>query len=93
MKRKRVFDECPWGVEGKTAVFCYDCHELLLHNPVLLPHDINELAKLVKRRRLAEDRKTKSTGKLAGRIVLFHEVIEAGLEAVLNKESKEAFPR
>jgi hypothetical protein len=34
-QRDRVFEECPWGIEGQTAVFCYDCHEELLHNPVL----------------------------------------------------------
>jgi len=22
-----VFTSCPWGHEGETAVFCYECHE------------------------------------------------------------------
>jgi len=60
---------------------------------VLLPHDIDGLAELVQQRGFAEKNKPKSMKKLAGRIVLFHEVIEAGLEAVLNKESKEASPK
>jgi hypothetical protein len=33
----RIFDKCPWGVEGDTTILCYDCHEELLHNPVFLP--------------------------------------------------------
>jgi hypothetical protein len=46
-KTPGVFEICPWGQEGKTAVFCYECHAELLHNPVLLPEDIDSLAKLV----------------------------------------------
>ncbi len=39
-QRGKLFVKCPWEVEGQTAVFCYDCHEELLHNPVFLPIDI-----------------------------------------------------
>jgi hypothetical protein len=77
-----VFETCPWGHEGKTAVFCYECHEELLHNPVLLPEEIECFAKLVRCRELAEDHKTESRAKIAGRIKLFHEVIARGLTAV-----------
>ena len=35
-ERQRIFEESPWGHEGETGVFCYECHEELLHNPVLL---------------------------------------------------------
>src|SRR5580765_5408156 len=34
-----IFAKCPWGIEGLSDVFCYECHEELLHNPVLLPDD------------------------------------------------------
>lgn len=73
---------CPWGHEGKTEVFCYECHEELLHNPVLLPQELESFAKLVRARGLAEDHKPKDRAKIAGRIKLFHEVIALGLAAV-----------
>jgi len=79
-QRDRVFEECPWGIEGQTAVFCYDCHEELLHNPIFLTTDIACLADLVKERHLDEDRKTKSKDKIAGRIKLLHKIIQRGLE-------------
>jgi hypothetical protein len=79
-QRDKVFEECPWGVEGQTAVFCYDCHEELLHNPIFLPADIARLTELVKERCLDEDRKTKSKDKIAGRIKLLHEIIQQGLK-------------
>src|SRR4030042_5023551 len=84
-QRDKVFEECPWGVEGQTAVFCYDCHEELLHNPVFLPVDIARLADLVKQRRLDEDIKTESKDKIAGRIKLFHEIIQRGLKELKKK--------
>ena len=79
-QRDRVFEECPWGVEHQTEVFCYDCHEELLHNPIFLPVDIAYLADLVKERRLDEDRKTESKDKIAGRIKLLNEIIQRGLK-------------
>jgi len=79
-QRDKVFEKCPWNVEGRTAVFCYDCHEELLHNPVFLPSDVALLADLVKERHLDEDMKTESREKIAGRIKLLHEIIQKGLE-------------
>ena len=79
-QRDKIFEKCPWGVEGKTTTFCYDCHEELLHNPVFLPEDIDRLANLVKERGLDENRKTESKDKIAGRIKLLHEIIQRGLE-------------
>jgi hypothetical protein len=67
-------------------VFCYDCHEELLHNPVLLKQDIFGLAELVKRRGLAEDEKSESRDKAARRVELLHEVIVRGLDAMLAEE-------
>lgn len=80
-QKDKVFEECPWGVEGQTTVFCYDCHEELLHNPVFLPVDIARLADLVKQRHLDENLKTESKDKIAGRIKLLHEIIQRGLNS------------
>lgn len=83
-QRASIFPACPWGVEGQTAVFCYDCHEILLHNPVFLPQDLQRFAELVRARGLDESEKTDSTDKLAGRIKLLQEVIAKGLAACMN---------
>ena len=53
-KREAIFEECPWGLEGKTEVFCYECHEELIHNPVFLPEDIRNLAELVRLRQFSD---------------------------------------
>jgi hypothetical protein len=87
-QREPIFENCPWGVEGQSQEFCYDCHEELLHNPVLLPADVERFAKLVKRRGLNEDKKTASKVKIAGRIKLLHEVIEEGIETLLRTTEK-----
>ena len=78
-QRDRIFEKCPWNVEGQTSVFCYDCHEELLHNPVFLPADIARLADLVKERGLDEDIKAESRDRIAGRIRLLHEIIQKGI--------------
>jgi hypothetical protein len=49
---------------------------------VLLPQELESFAKLVRARGLAEDQKPKDRAKIAGRIKLFHEVIDRGLAAV-----------
>ena len=81
-QRTPIFDTCPWGVEGEKAVFCYECHEELLHNPVFLPDDLEGFAELVEDRGLAESTKSDSRAKHAGRIELLHEVIARGIEAL-----------
>lgn len=81
-----TFKDCPWSVEGQTAVFCYECHEMILHNPVLLPEDIAGLADLVRKRKLNEDEKTEDRTKLAGRIQLLHKVIQAGITALADNK-------
>ena len=78
-QRERVFETCPWDMEKQFNVYCYECHEELLHNPVLLPEDISNFAELVRSRDLNEDEKPENRVKLAGRIQLLHEVIAAGL--------------
>jgi hypothetical protein len=78
---------CPWGQEGVTSVFCYDCHEEMIHNPVLLSGDVKRFADIVKRRGLDENTKTESREKIAGRIKLFHEIIQRGIEEIINDGS------
>lgn len=78
-----IFSSCPWGYEGEAVVFCYECHEELIHNPVLLPEDIASFAKLVRARGHSEETKSKSRLPIAGRVELMHEVIAAGLAALL----------
>lgn len=85
-QREPIFEECPWNIEGQTEEFCYECHEELLHNPVLLQADIRGFAELVKLRKLNETRKTTSREKIAGRIELLHEVLELGIEKLLEIE-------
>lgn len=84
-QREEIFGVCPWDLETPTDVFCYDCHEELLHNPVFLPKDIARFARLVRGRSLHEETKPQSKDKIAGRIELLHEVIDRGL-AALNEE-------
>lgn len=87
-KTKGVFASSPWGHEGESAVFCYECHEELLHNPVLLPEDVACFADLVRSRGLSEDRKTSDRSRLAGRIALLREVIARGLKALHEEQPR-----
>jgi hypothetical protein len=82
-----VFTECPWGLERQFAVMCYECHEVMLHNPVIVPADIARFAELVRLRGLREPVKEADKEKLGKRIQLFQEVIAAGIRTVLNAES------
>jgi len=85
--RERILAADPWDVEGETAVFCYECHEELLHNPVLLPDDLEGLRELVRRRDLAENEKADSRKKLEGRIKLLHEALRRGIQELLRDNS------
>lgn len=85
-QRDAIFVRCPWGHEGQTIVFCYECHEELVHNPVILPDDIQRFAELVRRRGLSEEAKSEDRSRIAGRIRLLQEVIARGIEAVLASE-------
>jgi len=81
-KTEGLFASCPWGREGESDVFCYECHEELLHNPVLLPEDISAFAQLARMRGLSESTKTDDRSKIAGRVLLLHEVIARGLKSL-----------
>lgn len=86
-KTKSLFTSCPWGYEGKSVVFCYECHEELIHNPVLLPEDIARFAALTRQRGFSEEIKTESRELIAGRVALLHEVIARGLASLLQEEA------
>jgi len=83
--REKIFNEDPWNIEGKYEVFCYDCHEELLHNPILLPEDIDNFSKVIAARNLNEDYKSEDRSKLGGRIKLFHEILKRGLDSILSE--------
>ena len=85
--RKGVFTVCPWGQEKKEVILCYECHEELIHNPVFLQEDIERFAALVRIRALSEEKKSDDRSKIAGRIRLLREVIDAGLRSVTSNES------
>jgi hypothetical protein len=91
-QREAIFDRCPWGHERKTVVFCYECHEELIHNPVILPEDLERLATLVRLRELSEESKSEDRTRLAGRVRLFQEVISKGIETVLAAEQRSPQP-
>lgn len=84
-KTEGMFPSCPWGHEAESVVFCYECHEELIHNPVFLPEDIARFAALVRQRGLSEEMKTASRALIAGRVALFHEVIARGLASLLQE--------
>ena len=50
---------------------------------MLLPEDIVAFARLVRFRALNEEHKTEDRSKLAGRIMLLHEIISLGLTELL----------
>lgn len=83
-RTKGIFLTCPWGYEGKTVIFCYECHEELVHNPVLLPDDVSLFSELVKQRGLSEEIKTENRDLIAGRVRLFNEIIASGITSLLN---------
>ena len=87
IKTEGIFSSCPWGHEGKSGIFCYECHEELIHNPVLLPKDVSLFAELVKQRGLSEEMKTEDRKLIAGRIELLHEVIACGLASLKKSNS------
>jgi hypothetical protein len=89
-KREAIFSACPWNSERKPEMFCYECHEELMHNPVLLPNDIAQLAALVRKRGLSEDQKPNDRSKLAARIQLFHEIIACGLKMLSEQAADQA---
>jgi len=86
-KTEGIFAECPWEHEKKTVIFCYECHEELLHNPVMLPDDIAAFAEIVKARGLNEDEKPQDRGKIAGRVKLLHEILALGLASFKKERS------
>ena len=71
---------------------CFECHEELLHNPILTSKNIKTLSTLVKKTGSGERRKPEDKKRIANRILLFHAVIDTGLEA-LNRKNKSSLMR
>lgn len=86
-----IFELCPWDQEGITKVFCYECHEELLHNPVLLEQDVQSFNGLIRQRGLMEETKTDDRRKSAARVRLFHDVLVEGLKALHAQTRLSAF--
>jgi hypothetical protein len=80
--RARLFGVCPWNLEGLSEVFCFECHVELLHNPAFTPADLQQFSALFRARNLDEPEKTSDRSKLAGRVWLLHQVIQAGLKSL-----------
>jgi hypothetical protein len=68
-----IFKVCPWSHEGES---------------VLLPDDIENFAALVKARGFSESSKPETRGAIAGRVLLLHEIIEAGLKTLIQAEQR-----
>ncbi|MGE5499545.1 MAG: hypothetical protein ACM3Q2_15800 [Syntrophothermus sp.] len=75
--------------EGEYGWFCYECHEELLHNPVILPEDIKAFADLVRLKKYNEDEKSEERNKLLGRIELLKEIIQKGIKQLLTESLQE----
>ncbi len=61
-------------------------YEEFFHNPVFLFVDIRRLSELVKLRNLDEKEKPASRERLAVRIMLLHEIMERGIQELLEAE-------
>jgi hypothetical protein len=52
----------------------------------MLPEDIARFSTLIRTRGLSEEQKSENREKIAGRIVLFHEIIARGLQNLCEEE-------
>jgi len=84
--REPIFLKYPYNIEKRYVLYCYECHEELIHNPVLLPDDIKRLNELMRIRGLTEKTKNYSRKKIAERIMLFHEALHLGIKNLLDSE-------
>ena len=84
-ERPAILKESDWPKYDAPVILCYECHEELIHNPILLKEDLEKFKELVDRDGSSEKEKECSRGKIARRIILFHKVIETGLKQLLEK--------
>ena|SRR5215475_9382766 len=89
-QREAIFQKSPWSLSAETGVFCYECHEELIHNPVFLPEDIDRFAELVALKGLRDSTKTTDRSRLGGRIELLHKAISLGIAMLLKRESNKS---
>lgn len=78
-------DLCLQNYNHATGLFCYECHEELLHNPIMLPNDVEKFARLIRKRGCDETgkKKTKDRHKIGERIKLLEKIISRGLDELL----------
>jgi hypothetical protein len=81
-KTEGLFDKCPWDQEKITRLFCYECHEELLHNPVFVAEDVQRFKEIVKKHGFDEDQKSNDRMRLAGRVRLFQKALAIGLQTL-----------
>ena len=79
-KRKKIFETID---KPSVVELCYDCHEELLHNPVLSANDIEKFSMLIKQKECNETIKDDSKNKIRERIDLFAEIIAEGIKTLL----------
>jgi hypothetical protein len=77
-----------WLIHQETVVCCYECHEELLHNPVLLPSDLRRFAQLIQSRELGDVEKLPGRERFSARVQLLQEVIAVGIKTLLEKEPR-----
>jgi hypothetical protein len=58
----------------------------MLHNPIMLEVDVKRFAAIVRARGLSETEKPEDFSKIAGRILLFQEVIARGITDLYQSE-------
>ena len=85
-KARPIFKDEFTEYEKKYGLFCYECHEELLHNPIVLPESINKLKKLIRKMGYHESSKGASRKKIAQRIKLFQEIISLGIDELTTRE-------
>jgi len=83
--REGIFSDTELDIKPKIGEYCYDCHEELLHNPIILKTEMDKLSEIFKIIGANEDVKTESKDKLKQRIVTLKEVIRKGIDIYLSE--------
>ena len=83
--REGIFSVEELDIKPKFGEYCYDCHEELLHNPIILKSEMDKLAEIFKIIGANEDVKTERKDKLKQRIITLKEVIRKGIDICLSE--------
>mgnify|MGYP001619825991 CR=1 FL=1 len=83
-KRSKILDDDDFKKFSNEKIkLCYDCHEELLHNPVLSPDNMKGFKELVRKKHWDERNKKDGKEKIRGRIKLLQEIIDKGINIML----------